>query len=181
MYRLQAVVVHKGRTMSSGHYWAYVKKADGTWGIRDDSRNEAVEESDVLEQKAYMLMYLRDDTNPTTAPSELLHVAIGTFEVIESHPGMGSVNWEKLRTFKFRSIDTFSDLLTILIGFGVVRSSNVLFWMVTDSGFLQIEDNETLYSKMGDKRDQNIVRIFADAVPEKLEWYRHRLMLFVKN
>ncbi|KAI5710542.1 hypothetical protein M8J75_009528 [Diaphorina citri] len=63
-YTLQAVLTHKGRTSSSGHYVAWVKKPNGTWIKCDDDKVYPISEEEVLKLSgggdwhcAYLLLY----------------------------------------------------------------------------------------------------------------------------
>lgn len=59
-YRLIGVLVHSGRTTSSGHYVALCRQASGKWAEYDDEIVNKVSEQDALNQgSAYMLMYAR--------------------------------------------------------------------------------------------------------------------------
>ena len=58
-YRLCAVVVHRDIAgfVLFGHYVAYVRAADGSWHLADDSRVTPVPASHVLAAQAYLLVY----------------------------------------------------------------------------------------------------------------------------
>eukprot|EP00762_Andalucia_godoyi_P000663 ANDGO_05358.mRNA.1 putative ubiquitin carboxyl-terminal hydrolase 16 len=58
-YDLCGVVVHSGASLSSGHYFAFVKAANGSWYCMDDSRVSPVSINIVLQQNAYVLFYNR--------------------------------------------------------------------------------------------------------------------------
>ena len=59
-YQLLSVVVHEGRSLSSGHYIAHCKQPDGTWATYDDEYINKISERDVLkEPNAYYLLYTR--------------------------------------------------------------------------------------------------------------------------
>ncbi|XP_024016924.1 ubiquitin carboxyl-terminal hydrolase 23 isoform X1 [Morus notabilis] len=62
-YTLYGVLVHYGWSTHSGHYYCYVRTSSGMWYSLDDSRVVQVSEKTVLEQKAYMLFYVRDRSN----------------------------------------------------------------------------------------------------------------------
>jgi hypothetical protein len=70
-YSLYAVLVHSGHSIHSGHYYCYVKSSSGQWHCMDDSSVRQVGLQHVLEQRAYMLFYVRDriETLPIAAPS----------------------------------------------------------------------------------------------------------------
>lgn len=55
-YSLVGVLVHQGQTCASGHYLSFVKK-NGEWFKCNDSEVSVVEESTVMMQQAYILMY----------------------------------------------------------------------------------------------------------------------------
>ena len=55
-YSLVGVLVHQGQTCASGHYLSFVKK-NGEWFKTNDSEVTVVNESTVMMQQAYILMY----------------------------------------------------------------------------------------------------------------------------
>ncbi len=55
-YSLVGVLVHQGQTCASGHYLSFVKK-NGEWFKTNDSEVSVVDESTVMMQQAYILMY----------------------------------------------------------------------------------------------------------------------------
>lgn len=55
-YELVGILVHQGQTCASGHYLAFVKK-HGEWFKCNDSEVTRVDESTVMMQQAYILMY----------------------------------------------------------------------------------------------------------------------------
>ncbi|XP_010265604.1 PREDICTED: ubiquitin carboxyl-terminal hydrolase 23 isoform X2 [Nelumbo nucifera] len=59
-YTLYGVLVHAGWSTHSGHYYCFVRTSSGMWHSLDDNRVVQVSERTVLEQKAYMLFYVRD-------------------------------------------------------------------------------------------------------------------------
>ncbi|KAK8513577.1 hypothetical protein V6N13_002311 [Hibiscus sabdariffa] len=63
-YTLYGVLVHRGWSTHSGHYYCFVRTSTGMWYSLDDNRVLQVSERTVLEQKAYMLFYVRDSRNP---------------------------------------------------------------------------------------------------------------------
>ncbi|KAK8656629.1 hypothetical protein V6N13_098574 [Hibiscus sabdariffa] len=65
-YTLYGVLVHCGWSTHSGHYYCFVRTSSGMWYSLDDNRVVQVSERTVMEQKAYMLFYVRDRRN--TAP-----------------------------------------------------------------------------------------------------------------
>ncbi|SSD60801.1 uncharacterized protein SCODWIG_02562 [Saccharomycodes ludwigii] len=59
-YQLIGVVVHEGRSLSSGHYVAHCKQPDGSWATYDDEYINKITEKQVLaEPNAYYLIYTR--------------------------------------------------------------------------------------------------------------------------
>lgn len=67
MYRLVAVLVHEGRTVTSGHYTAYCRQPNGKWAEYDDECVRTVSPQTVLNQSsAYMLVYSRLLQKPET-------------------------------------------------------------------------------------------------------------------
>lgn len=58
-YRLNAVLVHLGGSCNSGHYFCFVRNSNGSWYCMDDSRVHQVNLSQVLNQQAYVLFYVR--------------------------------------------------------------------------------------------------------------------------
>ena len=68
-YALHAVLVHSGRSVHSGHYYAFVRSGkDGQWYCMDDSRVTCVREETVLKQRAYMIFYSQETVAGTTVP-----------------------------------------------------------------------------------------------------------------
>lgn len=59
-YSLYAVLVHSGWSTRSGHYYCFVRTAMDVWHVLDDNRVSQVSEKTVLQQKAYILFYMRD-------------------------------------------------------------------------------------------------------------------------
>ncbi|KAA8522873.1 hypothetical protein F0562_009296 [Nyssa sinensis] len=62
-YTLYGVLVHAGWSTHSGHYYCFVRTSSGMWYSLDDNRVVQVNERKVLEQKAYMLFYVRNRKN----------------------------------------------------------------------------------------------------------------------
>ncbi|KAL6534873.1 hypothetical protein OROGR_013548 [Orobanche gracilis] len=62
-YTLYGVLVHAGWSTHSGHYYCFVRTSSGMWYSLDDNQVFQVNERRVLEQKAYMLFYVRDRKN----------------------------------------------------------------------------------------------------------------------
>lgn len=58
-YSLVSVVVHRGHSVHSGHYTAFVKSPSNIWHLCDDSRVHVVKPTMVLNQPAYILVYVR--------------------------------------------------------------------------------------------------------------------------
>ncbi|XP_009623302.1 ubiquitin carboxyl-terminal hydrolase 23 isoform X1 [Nicotiana tomentosiformis] len=72
-YTLYGVLVHAGWSTHSGHYYCFVRTSSGNWYSLDDNQVVQVSERKVLEQKAYMLFYVRDRKSP--APKKSVDVA----------------------------------------------------------------------------------------------------------
>ncbi|CAI5958697.1 unnamed protein product [Closterium sp. NIES-65] len=66
-YSLYGVLVHAGWSTNSGHYYCYVRGPSGTWSAMDDSRVQQVSEKTVLQQRAYLLFYVRQSPPPAAA------------------------------------------------------------------------------------------------------------------
>ncbi|XP_057767166.1 ubiquitin carboxyl-terminal hydrolase 23-like [Salvia miltiorrhiza] len=62
-YTLYGVLVHYGWSTHSGHYYCFVRTSSGMWYSLDDNQVVQVNERKVLEQKAYMMFYVRDRKN----------------------------------------------------------------------------------------------------------------------
>ncbi|OUM50942.1 hypothetical protein BVG19_g23 [[Candida] boidinii] len=59
-YKLSSVIVHQGRSVSSGHYIAICREADGTWSIYDDEYVNKMHPREALsDESAYVLIYNR--------------------------------------------------------------------------------------------------------------------------
>lgn len=72
-YTLYGVLVHAGWSTHSGHYYSFVRTSTGIWYSLDDNRVYQVSERTVMEQKAYMLFYVRDKKN--VGPKKAMDVA----------------------------------------------------------------------------------------------------------
>ncbi|KAK2646741.1 hypothetical protein Ddye_021936 [Dipteronia dyeriana] len=73
-YTLYGVLVHHGWSTHSGHYYCFVRTSSGMWYSLDDNRVVQVNERSVLEQKAYMLFYVRDRKNiAPIKPIDVVH------------------------------------------------------------------------------------------------------------
>lgn len=60
LYQLISVVVHAGRSVSSGHYVAHCRQPDGSWATYDDEYINAISEKQALkDSSAYYLIYTR--------------------------------------------------------------------------------------------------------------------------
>jgi ubiquitin C-terminal hydrolase len=57
-YHLRSIIVHQGRSLHSGHYYALVKRDDQWFKVNDEVVSR-VAESYVLRQKAYLLFYVK--------------------------------------------------------------------------------------------------------------------------
>lgn len=69
-YSLYAVLVHSGWSTHSGHYYCFVRTGMDTWHAMDDSQVSQVSERSVLEQKAYILFYVRNTKSMAFDSSE---------------------------------------------------------------------------------------------------------------
>jgi ubiquitin C-terminal hydrolase len=56
-YELFGVVVHTGGSVSSGHYIALVRSANGQWLQMNDESVSHISAPDILKQQAYILFY----------------------------------------------------------------------------------------------------------------------------
>jgi len=65
LYKLFAVVVHRGYDLFSGHYYAYVRGLDNNWYVCNDEQIGQVSIGKILKENAYILLYQRQNlTNP---------------------------------------------------------------------------------------------------------------------
>lgn len=71
-YSLYAVLVHAGWSTHSGHYYCFVRTKGDMWHALDDSRVKQVSEKSVLDQKAYILFYIKDSVTQQSNGSEQL-------------------------------------------------------------------------------------------------------------
>ncbi|RWS26330.1 ubiquitin carboxyl-terminal hydrolase 36-like protein, partial [Leptotrombidium deliense] len=65
IYKLNCVLVHLGATTNSGHYYCFVRNSNNVWYLMDDTRVSQVPLSHVLNQQAYILIYVRINTGKT--------------------------------------------------------------------------------------------------------------------
>ncbi|OWM72809.1 hypothetical protein CDL15_Pgr021115 [Punica granatum] len=70
-YSLYGVLVHHGWSTHSGHYYCYVRTSTNMWYSLDDNQVRQVSESTVLQQKAYMLFYVRNRNSTPRKPFEI--------------------------------------------------------------------------------------------------------------
>ncbi|CAG2162257.1 unnamed protein product [Oppiella nova] len=63
IYKLNSVLVHLGGSCNSGHYFCYVRNSNNSWYLMDDSRTVQVNQNQALSQQAYVLFYVRVDTD----------------------------------------------------------------------------------------------------------------------
>lgn len=78
LYELQAVLTHKGRSSSSGHYVAWVKRSKNDWLMCDDDNVRPIDDEEVLKLSgggdwhcAYVLLYGPKTADaPTETPPE---------------------------------------------------------------------------------------------------------------
>ncbi|XP_030313031.1 ubiquitin carboxyl-terminal hydrolase 17-like protein 6 [Calypte anna] len=66
-YSLYAVLVHKGESCHSGHYFCYIKANDGLWYKMDDTSVTPCDVDTALQQEAYLLFYVRSSDLRTGA------------------------------------------------------------------------------------------------------------------
>lgn len=64
-YELFAVAVHQGSQMWSGHYYSYVKNSNNLWYVMNDETVRLANLERVLKEHAYLLFYVRKDSEPT--------------------------------------------------------------------------------------------------------------------
>lgn len=101
-YQLLSVVVHEGRSLSSGHYIAHCKQPDGSWATYDDEYINIISERDVLkEPNAYYLLYTR--LTPKSVPLPLAKSAMATGNVTSKSKQEQAVNEPNNRPLKINS------------------------------------------------------------------------------
>ncbi|XP_055343596.1 uncharacterized protein LOC129591803 isoform X2 [Paramacrobiotus metropolitanus] len=64
IYQLYAVLVHRGASLDSGHYFSYVTIDGKSWFCCNDAEVSPADKRTVLKQKAYMLFYVRTPCDP---------------------------------------------------------------------------------------------------------------------
>lgn len=101
-YQLLSVVVHEGRSLSSGHYIAHCKQPDGSWATYDDEYINIISERDVLkEPDAYYLLYTR--LTPKSIPLPLAKSTIVTDNVTSRSKLEQAVNEPNNRPLKINN------------------------------------------------------------------------------
>jgi len=56
-YKICSMLIHKGTSIDSGHYYSFVRASNNDWYIFNDHSVKKVERHFVLEQKPYLLFY----------------------------------------------------------------------------------------------------------------------------
>ncbi|CCF56192.1 hypothetical protein KAFR_0A07580 [Kazachstania africana CBS 2517] len=85
-YQLISVVVHEGRSLSSGHYVAHCKQPDGLWATYDDEYINKISDKEVLrETNAYYLVYSRLTPRDIKLPASLPKQKSNAFPA-QNHP-----------------------------------------------------------------------------------------------
>jgi ubiquitin carboxyl-terminal hydrolase 10 len=100
MYKLISVIVHEGRTVSSGHYVALCRQPNNTWAEYDDEIVRKVPEKTALRQNsAYMLVYSRlTASSPKTKSSNVnsqVNIGINSPKRMESNKRPSLVDADK--------------------------------------------------------------------------------------
>eukprot|EP00796_Vickermania_ingenoplastis_P007386 gene7386-5200_t len=78
IYTLNAVCIHSGHSIHSGHYYSVVRARNGSWYECNDSLVKLISEDRALEQEAYMLFYSRKEPH---FPNESRRVVPSSVEV----------------------------------------------------------------------------------------------------
>ncbi|KAH7294343.1 hypothetical protein KP509_28G067600 [Ceratopteris richardii] len=86
-YSLYGVLVHAGWSTHSGHYFCFVRTSADIWHRLDDSRVSQVSERSVLEQKAYILFYVREYEDQLSPNSRQHGSTAGKFDVSNTPNG----------------------------------------------------------------------------------------------
>ncbi|KAK1305398.1 Ubiquitin carboxyl-terminal hydrolase 25 [Acorus calamus] len=68
-YKLYGIIVHSGCSPDSGHYYAYIKDANGRWYCCNDAHVSLASTQQVLSEKVYILFYSR--SNQRLRPSKI--------------------------------------------------------------------------------------------------------------
>lgn len=71
-YSLFGTIVHSGYLQDSGHYYAYVKDANGRWYCCNDAHVSAATIQAVLSEKVYILFFLRSNLRPKRGKETVL-------------------------------------------------------------------------------------------------------------
>ena len=72
MYDLYAVIVHHGRSVSSGHYLAYVKAPNGYWWLCDDTN---IKDSEQPAQTYWLANFqIKLCLNMASTPKAFMHL-----------------------------------------------------------------------------------------------------------
>ncbi|KAM7260267.1 hypothetical protein ACFE04_016008 [Oxalis oulophora] len=85
-YWLYGVLVHKGYYPTSGHYFCYIQSSPGVWHELDDEKVERVDEEFVLNQRAYILFYAKQDTPWFSTVIEVKKPCLNTTGLSNSSP-----------------------------------------------------------------------------------------------
>ncbi|KAK4783573.1 hypothetical protein SAY86_007947 [Trapa natans] len=106
-YSLYGVLVHHGWSTHSGHYYCYVRTSTNMWYSLDDNQVRQVSESTVLQQKAYMLFYVRTRSSmprkliETDQKEKLRNVAISASSLVIKKEATSVCPAKELQTPEF--------------------------------------------------------------------------------
>lgn len=82
-YKLFAVLVHLGNTCNSGHYYCFVRNSNDLWYQMDDASVSKTSLNFVLQQKAYILFYVRKkstsklhESYPVSVPNRVFNSTV---------------------------------------------------------------------------------------------------------
>lgn len=98
-YDLYGVVLHKGSSTNSGHYFAYCKSAgNNCWYECNDSFVGQMSEESVLNKEAYLLFYQKRVTKPSAAKPTLSehHLSVPPSKEVVEEKKKAEVREEKM-------------------------------------------------------------------------------------
>ncbi|KAK1324476.1 Ubiquitin carboxyl-terminal hydrolase 25 [Acorus calamus] len=97
-YKLYGIIVHSGCSPDSGHYYAYIKDANGRWYCCNDAHVSLASTQQVLSEKVYILFYSRSNQRPRPSKIGLSYNGVKTPNSKGSHVELNNREVDPLKS-----------------------------------------------------------------------------------